>query len=461
MKGELEMNGELNYSAKSTHVIASKTAYLIGIFEQYFWPEEMESRIFLKEIYEEMNKEKSARIIRNLCTVRTGILMNFKKINELMRYENVLLENIPQEYIPQGCFSRLREDGIVLPHGRTLVDHLIEINRFIQDRINNCKTLFPDWLKWEYLRDIFVMPGGLTENGCKGSSQIYYENRIKYPYQVYINWATWSESNILGSDYKFLSMLYRRNRDTFMESCRVSEIADDTRRHIDDFLESAQKAAIVVDCENVNPYHLYAALYDLEESLLQTVNKIMLYNDVNTTSAWNFIGESLSIPIEHIMTKRVLEKKSLLDIALTAGTCREFFQNQTESFILVSSDSDYWGLINAVPEARFLVMMEREQCSPHMRQTLAEENIFYCFLEDFPMDVSDDLRETAICRELRKRFDSAFSLNLDTLLEEVWRDTRAGLTESAQKEMRSRFAKNLRIEIAEDGAMSIAFSDRK
>ena len=63
------MNGDLNYSTRSTHVIASKTAYLIGIFEQYFWPEEMESRIFLKEIYEDLNKQKSARIVRNLCMV--------------------------------------------------------------------------------------------------------------------------------------------------------------------------------------------------------------------------------------------------------------------------------------------------------------------------------------------------------------------------------------------------------
>ena len=130
-------------------------------------------------------------------------------------------------------------------------------------------------------------------------------------------------------------------------------------------------------------------------------------------------------------------------------------------FFMVSSDSDYWGLISAVPEARFLVMMEREQCSPHMRQILAEDNIFYCFLEDFPMDISDELRETAIYREMRKRLDAAFSMNLDTLLEEIWRDTRAGLTESAQKEMRNRFAKNMRIEIEGDGTMSIAFSDRK
>ena len=34
--------------------------------------------------------------------------------------------------------------------------------------------------------------------------------------------------------------------------------------------------------------------------------------------------------------------------------------------ILVSSDSDYWDLISAIPEARFLVLTERAQCSPQV-----------------------------------------------------------------------------------------------
>ncbi len=43
------------------------------------------------------------------------------------------------------------------------------------------------------------------------------------------------------------------------------------------------------------------------------------------------------------MIERVKENKSLVDIRLTTGTCREFFQNDTDSCILASSDSDYWG----------------------------------------------------------------------------------------------------------------------
>ena len=35
------------------------------------------------------------------------------------------------------------------------------------------------------------------------------------------------------------------------------------------------------------------------------------------------------------------EDKSFLDIRLSVGVCKEFYQNQIDSFILASSDSDY------------------------------------------------------------------------------------------------------------------------
>lgn len=449
-----------NGMCNSTHLIASKTAYLIGVYEQYFWDQDKENRVFYREIYEEMDKNKHARIARNLSILRTHIVKNWKKINSAMRYDNALLENMGEELVPAGCFKDLSDDGIRLSKARRLVDYLIEINVLMQDRINNCKCFFPDWVNWEYLRDIFIMPNGRTEEGTKAASNTYYENKVSYPFQIYINWPAWIDINILNSDAKFLELLYKIHGDCFKDTCRVYELSDNTRRRFDEFLKGADNAAVVVDCENVNPYHLYAALYDLEDKILGTVRKIILYNDVNTTVAWNFIGEKLSIPVEHIMTERVLEKKSLLDISLTAGTCREFFQNNIDSFILVSSDSDYWGLISAIPEARFLVLMERAQCSPQMRNTLAEEEIFYCFLEDFPLDMSDELREKAVYRELRKRLDSSLDINLNSLLSEILTDVRAGFPETTEKELRSKIAKNIHLEVEPDGKLTISVNEK-
>lgn len=81
------------------------------------------------------------------------------------------------------------------------------------------------------------------------------------------------------------------------------------------------------------------------------------------------------------MIERIKENKSLVDIRLTTGTCREFFQNNTDSFILVSSDSDYWGLISAMPEAHFLVLVEDEKCSPAVKKAMVDAGITYCYTD--------------------------------------------------------------------------------
>ena len=47
--------------------------------------------------------------------------------------------------------------------------------------------------------------------------------------------------------------------------------------------------------------------------------------------------------IEHVLIKRILDYKSLLDVKLTARVTKEFYKEQEESFVLVSSDSDFWG----------------------------------------------------------------------------------------------------------------------
>ena len=86
---------------------------------------------------------------------------------------------------------------------------------------------------------------------------------------------------------------------------------------------------------------------------MNKVSKIILIDDVNTSTAWGVLEEHVSIPVEHKVIPRIKEDKSLVDITLTAQLCKEFYANNTDSFVLVSSDSDYWGLISSIPEAHF------------------------------------------------------------------------------------------------------------
>lgn len=205
----------------STYEIVSKIAYLIGVPKRIF---ENEHEPPKTEVYERLEQDKAARIIRHLCIIRTAIERNFKHINEKMRFDYTSIYNLP-EYIPPDSMTQLSADGVnfVRKSSKKLCHHVIEINKLIAGRINNCKKLFPLWLNWQYVKNLFVMPNGLTEDGTKAAADIYYSHLLFYPYQVYINWTPKEEGNILYNDKKFVTLLYQWNNDYFTEYSKVSD----------------------------------------------------------------------------------------------------------------------------------------------------------------------------------------------------------------------------------------------
>ena len=360
----------------STYTVISKVAYLIGVPKKFFEAEYAPPQL---QTFDQMEREKNARIIRNLCRLRTAIEQNYGRINKAFLYDLKNLHTLP-EYIPQECLRRLSEDGIELLRANyKLTQYIIDINLHIANRINNCRDLLPLWLKWEYVRELFLMPNGTKEAGLKRAAEEYCANRTHYPYQVYINWPAQEEQgNILHNDKKFITLLYEMHEDYFADFSKVSDAGSAAKAGIYQFLEGSRRTAIVVDCENSDPYKLYAMLNNLDQNaLLGKIAKIILYDDVHTTTAWQILEKFTQIPVEHVLIERVKENKSLVDIRLTTGTCCEFFQNNIDSFLLASSDSDYWGLIPAMPQARFFVLVEAEKCSGAIRKAMENGGIAF------------------------------------------------------------------------------------
>ena len=236
----------------STYMVVSKVAYLIGVPKAIFENEHEPPKM---EWYEELERDKNARIVRNLCMLRTAIERNFRKISTAMKYDLKSILSLP-EYIPQECLSQLTLDGISVYRANAQpIQYILDINKHIANRINNCKHLFPIWLKWEYLRPIFIMPGGTTEKGTKAAADEYYSNIDKYPYQVYINWSfSSSVGNLLYNDKKFVRLLYEYHEDYFTDMSKVSDAGQIAKEGIYDFLERSVRTAVVVDCENADPY---------------------------------------------------------------------------------------------------------------------------------------------------------------------------------------------------------------
>lgn len=433
----------------STYDIVSKVAYLIGVRKRIFENEYEPPKL---EIYNILEKDKSARIIRNLCIVRAEIERNFGKINDKIKNEFKSIYTLP-ELVPQAALWQLQDDGIEL-HVKTrakLWEYIIELNKLIRDRINNCRNIFPVWLNWEYIQDIFNMKDGLTRTGVKRAAEVYFPNMRYYPYNTYMNWEPQEEGNILYNDKKFVTLLYQWHNDYFVDYSKVSDAGSFVKSSIYDFIDEAKRVVMVVDCENSDPYQLSATLKGLEEEVTAKIQKITLFDDVHTVDAWRILESHTSIPVEHIMIDRVKGDKSLVDIKLTAVTCKEHYVNLVDSFIIASSDSDYWGLISSLPEAKFLVMIEREKCGPDLKAALANSGIFYCYIDDFYTGDGEALKQNAIFSEIHRVLNDTLKLNINDMLEAALTATRIEMTPSAQRQFIEKHIRPMKLAIDEHG----------
>lgn len=443
----------------STRIIVSYVAYLIGvrkpIFENPHEPPQL-------EIYEKLEKDTNAKIIRELCRLRCGIERNFGKINEKMRHEFRTIQTLG-DLVPLDALNYLAMEGLsIIKKKNTLpVDYIIEINRYICDRINNCRELFPIWVDWNYIRELFIMPNGLSVQGTKAAADLFYSNRDRYPYQMYINWNPRDDGNILFNDKKFLTLLYRQNGNIFEDVSRVTDAGEGVKKNIYDFIGESKKVVLVVDCENSDPYKLIATLKNLDADQISKITKIILYNDVHASTAWKlFEKHARGIVVDHIMTERVKDSKSLVDMKLSNGVFKEFYANLVDSFIIAASDSDYWALIEDLPEANFLVMLEWSKCGPDIKNALESRKIFYCYIDDFCTGNSNDIKIEALLGEVRAYLDRVplSRWNVKEMLQIVYHNTRVTMTDAEENQFYNTYIKPMSLVIdPQTGAVSLRF----
>lgn len=295
------------------------------------------------------------------------------------------------------------------------------------------------------------MPDGLKEDGTRVAADIYYSHLLFYPYQMYINWQPEEVGNILYNDKKFVTLLYSWNNDYFTEYSKVSDAGSYIKGSIYEFIESSEKTVIVVDCENSDPYKLCATLKNLDHEYTHKIASIILFDDVHTASAWRILDSFTAIHVEHMMIERVKQSKSLVDVMLIARTCQEHYKNNVDSFILVSSDSDYWGLISSLPEARFLVMIERENCGPDLKNALLNAGIFYCYIDDFYSGNAEDIKLGALFKEMERYIDQTVRLNINEMFSAALKATRIEMSSSEKKQFIAKYLKTMQMEITDDG----------
>lgn len=176
--GEERENQNIIEQNGARHDIATTAAYLIGVSDKFF---DDRPDLFDKKIIKRLSLEKRARVVRNLCMIRTAMFRYNYAIYTQMMQEKKGLYGI--EEIPQKALSQLEADDIFLVKNDPKVtknDYTIEVNKLIKGRINDCKSFFPDWMSWEYVKNMFIMPNGTEEFVIKAASDEFLANKSFY-----------------------------------------------------------------------------------------------------------------------------------------------------------------------------------------------------------------------------------------------------------------------------------------
>lgn len=459
----------------ATYNIVSLMAYLIGVDENRFGDGDAP---FTKEVLDACNNEKAARIIRNLCRLRTAFEKNYGFIFSEFRQGMKNIGNMP-ELIPEDAVNGLNNDGVRLYKSKPDVnDYLVSVNVEINNRINAIKPLFPEWIKWDYIKPIFIMPGGTKKENLKAAGDLYNSDRNRYPFHCWINWeavsfGTSSRGNILYCDEKFVVMLYERNEDRFENLSLVRDVGNKTMRNLSDLLEYNRKCIIVVDCENSDAVKLAAALSSLPKGQLEKINKLLFFDSEFTTDQWKTlvdrtikmaINENGTLELEHIVVSRLNQNKSQVDMTLAVRTSREVFTNGVDAVILVSSDSDYWAMIQQLEGIRFLVMLERNKTGMAITDTLSQHEIPFCFIDDFCTSASYSIKTSTLLNKIQEQIniilkgEEAKPLNMRSIMSDALKDSWISMTEKEKEAFYNRYLKKPNLLIGVDGQAVIALS---
>lgn len=434
-----------------TKELVATIAYMIGIrkniVEQCF---DEECHDLLQSLY----SDKNASIIRYLCKLRTVLMQRFKKTDDEMRFN---LKNINRlDYFDQDNIKQLENWGFKIVQSNYRSEkYMLDFNKLINENIDSCRNLFPDWINWNYIKDLFVIPYYTKPNVLKKEFEVYMSKIDFYPFQMYIHWIPEDHGSILYTDGKFLSIIYAQHDDTFTDFTKYKDAHSETKNNIYEFIENSYKIAIAVDCENSDVYKLYSVLKNLNQGELKKIEKIVLYDDYHTNSGWDWLGKFTHIPVEHVEVERVTDQKSLVDIKMTAGVCKDYFENNITSFIIVSSDSDFWGLISSLPEADFLVMYEYSKCGQAIKKALSEHDIYYCSIDDFCSGNIEELKKAVLFDTLEKYLPEILYLNGKELVQHIYTETRINASEKEMENFYDKYVKTLRLKVDIDGNFSI------
>lgn len=129
--------------------------------------------------------------------------------------------------------------------------------------------------------------------------------------------------------------------------------------------------------------------------------------------------------------------------------------------ILVSSDSDYWAMIQQLEGTRFLVMLETEKTGLAIIDMLTLHSIPHCFLDDFCTGASYKIKSETLIDEIQSRIDAILrgeakgAINVRTLLDACLKESWIEMTAREKEAFYDRYLRKMKLSVQVDGQVRI------
>ena len=129
------------------------------------------------------------------------------------------------------------------------------------------------------------------------------------------------------------------------------------------------------------------------------------------------------------------------------GISKAYYKDNVTAFILLSSDSDFWGVISSLPEADFLVMVEEEKCGLDIQNALEQDGTYYCFMDDFCTGNIKSFKNSMFVSALKDEMGKALAIDTHALIDDIIRNLRMDVSASEKSNFYNKDIRKLRLEI--------------
>lgn len=370
---------EMNHTVSKKNTIyrpAALAKYLIGVYHNVFVTSDDP---YEEEAYQELEKNPDAKKLRCYMQIITALLRKDygQKINEQLKGQMKKPAEIEELQHPVAELKKMGEE-FWMPNADVMA-YTKRANQRITVLLDSCVELFPQCIDKKYIRSFFTMPNGQTDKGITAARKFYLKNFSQCPYNYYVNFKfrAW-DKNILASDRVFVKVLYEANGKEFREWSLLDSYEQKGPTQLCDYIAVADKEPIemVVDSENMSYAAFRAMVEALSPANRQKIVKIILIKDANAENGWNYLMETVKIPVEVVQAKRYIKSKSMVDLYLMDSVKMEY-EAGVRYFVVCSSDSDFLFMIEKTPDIHYYVALQSENVSPEAVKVLEDLNVPY------------------------------------------------------------------------------------